>query len=95
MPVIVAWIGTMLLSVVGQMVLSALVSLGIGFATHNILPATFGDAGIRSMMGSAGVMVDYAGWLGVDQFITIIWSAWMGRRFVESTAVAFARIPKK
>lgn len=84
----------MLLSVAGQFALSALVSLGIGFATQNILPATFSDAGIRSMMGSAGIMVDYAGWLGVDQFITIVWSAWIGRRFVETTTAHIVRLRK-
>src|SRR6185312_11351974 len=35
MPVVVAWIGEMLLTVVGQLVISAIVSVGIGFAMHS------------------------------------------------------------
>ena len=83
MPVVVAWIGEMLLSVVGQFVLSALVSLGIGFASSHLTASVIpGEAQLRSAMGSAGPLVGYIGWFGIDQAITIILSAWAGRAVV-------------
>jgi hypothetical protein len=86
MPVLVAWIGEMLLSTVGQMVISGLVSLGIGFATSAIAGSSVvpGEAQIKAMLGTAGPMVDYVGWFGIDKAITIICSAWMGRAITDS-----------
>ena len=91
MPVVVAWIGSMLLSIVGQMVLSALVSVGIGLAVHHAASGLIDSTGIKAMMGSAGVMVDYAGWLGIDQSITIVLSAWAGRKIVDAAKVQFVK----
>ena len=83
MPIVIAWIGEMLLSVVGQLVLTAIVSLGIGFATSHLTSSVIpGEAQLRAAMGSSGVMVDYVGWFGIDQAITIILSAWAGRAVV-------------
>ncbi len=95
MPVVVAWIGSMLLSIVGQMVLSALVSVGIGLAVHHAASGLIDATGIRSMMGSAGVMADYAGWLGIDQSITIVLSAWAGRKIVDAAKVQFVKLTAK
>lgn len=96
MPIIVAWIGTMLLSVVGQMVLSALVSLGIGLAVNHAAGPTLSLlSSISGPMSTSGLMMDYAGWLGIDKFITIIMSAWMGRKIVDSAKVAFMKLPAR
>jgi hypothetical protein len=89
MPVLVAWIGEMLLSTVGQMALSALVSLGIGFAANKVASGVIDPIGIKSMLGSAGPLVDYIGWFGIDQAITIILSAWAGRKITDAARVHF------
>lgn len=88
MPVVVAWIGEMLLSVVGQMALSALAAVGIGFLSHSVGSAVIDSTGIRTMLGSAGPLVDYMGWIGVDQAVTIVLSAWAGRKLTDSLKVS-------
>lgn len=87
MPVLVAWIGEMLLSVAGQFVLSALVSLGIGFAASKVASGVIDPIGIKSMLGNAGPLVDYIGWFGIDKAITIILSAWAGRKITDAARV--------
>jgi len=90
MPVVVAWIGEMLLSVVGQLVLSALVSLGIGMVASKVGGGIIDATGIRAAMGNAGaVMMNYAGWFGIDTAITIVLSAWAGRKIVDAARVHF------
>lgn len=84
MPVLVAWIGEMLLSVVGQLVISALVSLGIGFVASKAVSGVIDTIGIQQMLGSAGVLVDYLGWFGIDQAVTIVLSAWAGRKITDA-----------
>ncbi len=90
MPIVVAWIGEMLLSVVGQMALSALVAVGIGFVGSSAVSGLIDSTGIRSMLAQSGPMLDYIGWLGVDQSMTIILSAWAGRAIVDAARVHLA-----
>ena len=90
MPVVVAWIGEMLLSVVGQLALSALVSIGIGFAANAAASGFVDNTGIGSMLASSGPMVQYIGWLGLDKAVTIILSAWAGRAIVSAARVHLA-----
>lgn len=79
MPAIVLWIGGMLVSVVGQMAVTALLALGIGFGTTKAVEALgFGDA-VRDMLGRAGPLYDYVGFFGIDVAMTIVLSAWAGR----------------
>ena len=87
MPIVVAWIGEMLLSVVGQLALSALVSLGIGFAANAGVSAVIDSTSIRSMMGSAGPLLGWVAVLRIDQCITIIISAWAGRKITDAAKV--------
>lgn len=89
MAVVVAWIGEMLLSIAGQLILSALVSLGIGFAASKLVSGVIDPIGIKSMLGNAGVLLDYLGWLGVDQAITIVLSAWAGRKITDAARIHF------
>ena len=89
MPVLVAWIGEMLLSTVGQLVLSALVSVGIGFVASKATSGVIDTIGIKAMLGGAGPLLDYLGWLGVDQAITIVLSAWAGRKITDAARVHF------
>lgn len=87
MPVVVAWIGEMLLSTIGQMVLSALVSLGIGFVGSKVVSGVIDVTGIQSMLSHAGPALDYMGWMGCDQFMTIVLSAWAGRKITSAARV--------
>jgi len=94
MPVAIAWIGEMLLSVVGQMALSVLVSLGIGMAVNAGASGIIDSTGIQSMMGAAGPLLNWVGFLGIDKAMTIILSAWAGRRIVDAAKVHFVSTRK-
>jgi Protein of unknown function (DUF2523) len=89
MPVAIAWIGEMLLSVVGQMVLSALVSLGIGLAVNAGATGVIDSSELQSMLSNAGPLLNWVGFLGIDKAMTIILSAWAGREIVDSAKVHF------
>lgn len=91
MPVLVAWIGEMLLSVAGQIVLSVLVSVGIGLVAGKAFSGVIDSTGIRAAFGSAGPLLQYIGWFGIDQAITIVLSAWAGRRIVDAAKVSFVK----
>lgn len=91
MPVLVAWIGEMLLTIVGQMVISALVSVGIGFVAGKVFSGVIDSTLIKSILGSAGPLVSYIGWFGIDQAMTIVLSAWAGRRITDAARVQFVK----
>lgn len=84
MPIFVAYIGEMLLSVVGQMFISSLVSLGIGFVASKVVSGVIDSSGIRTMLDAAGPLADYIGWFGIDVAITIVLSAWAGRKITDA-----------
>lgn len=84
MPVVVAWIGEMLLTVVGRMAISALISVGVGFALHAVGHSVGEEPEIQAMLAQAGPLAAYVGWFGLDQAITIILSAWAGREATEA-----------
>ncbi|WP_266182155.1 DUF2523 family protein [Dyella humicola] len=94
MPVVVAWIGEMLLSVVGQMVLSALVSVGIGFAVNAGATGIIDSTGLQSMLGQAGPLLGWVGVLRIDQSMTVILSAWAGRAIVDAARVHMTSMKK-
>lgn len=87
MPIIVGWIGEMLLTVVGQLALSALISVGIGFAANAGVSGFIDSSSIRSMMGSAGPLLGWVGVFRLDQCMTIILSAWAGRAITDALKV--------
>ena len=91
MPVLVAWIGEMLLSVAGQVALSVLVSLGIGIVANKVASGVIDSSGIRAAFGAAGPLLDYIGWFGIDTAITIVLSAWAGRKIVDAAKVSFVK----
>jgi len=84
MPVFVAWIGEMLLTVVGRLVISALVSVGIGFALHATGHAALEYGPIQNMFAKAGPLLSFVGYFGLDTFMTIILSAWAGREITDA-----------
>ena len=87
MPVLVAWIGEMLLSVVGQMALSALVSIGIGFAVSAGFSGVIDATGIQQEWAGAGPLLNWVGFFGIDKAMTIVLSAWAGRRIIDAAKV--------
>lgn len=92
MPVVVAWIGEMLISYIGQIVISAMLSLGIGLLAQKVGSAVFDSSPIKAAMGSAGqTMMAYAGWFGIDKAITIVLSAWMGRKATDAARISFVK----
>lgn len=88
MPVVVAWIGEMLLSVVGQMVLSAFVSLGIGLLARSAASGLIDHTQIGAAFAASG-MTQWIGFFGVDKGMTIVLSAWAGRRITDAAKVHF------
>lgn len=90
MPVVVAWIAEALLTTIGQLAISALVSLGIGFVGSKAFSGVIDATGIRSMLAGAGPLLDYFGWMGGDVAITIVLSAWAGRMVTSALRVHLA-----
>lgn len=93
MPVVIAWLGTLVASTIGQWALSALVGVGVGLVTMKVAIEP-GEALIRSYFAQSGPMLAYIGWFGVDQAVTIIVSAWIGRVAVGSARAYFVRRTK-
>lgn len=93
MPVFVSWIGEMLLSLVGQMALSALVSLGIGLAAQSLFSGVIDHSAIAAAFAASGAG-QAIGFFGLDKAMTIILSAWAGRRIVDAAKVHFVARPK-
>lgn len=91
MPVILTWLGSLIASSIGAWVVSALISLGVGFVTYKlgVAPA---ESAIRGYFAGTGPMVAYIGWFGIDQAITIVFSALVGRMAV---GAARAHLVKK
>lgn len=88
MPVVIAWVGEMLLSVVGQLAISALLSLGIGFIANKAVSGVIDSTAIRAAFNGGGAdFVGYIGWMGIDQFITITLSAMAGAAIMSASRV--------
>lgn len=78
MPVILAWLGELVASSVGAWCISALIGAGIGFATYHVAVQPL-EGLIANQFAQAGELVNYLGWLGIDQAVTIVMSALAGR----------------
>jgi hypothetical protein len=89
MPVVIAWLGEMLLSVIGQLAISALVSVGIGFASSSIASYVNLGGNIKTAMAGAGPLYAYIGFFRIDTAITIVLSAWAGRMITSAARVHF------
>jgi hypothetical protein len=77
------------------MALSALVACGVGFAASTVASGVIDSTGIRSMMGQGGVLLDWAGFFRVDECITIVLSAWAGRKITDAARVHLASLPSR
>jgi len=90
MPAIVAWIGSMLLTVAGELAIRSVVSLGVALTAYavSVSPAR---SVIADLFSQAGPLADYIGWLGIDVSVTIILSAAAGRAVVDSSKAYFTK----
>lgn len=86
MPVFIAWFGELLLSIVGQLVLTAMVSIGIGFLATTAASGVIDHSQIAAAFASSG-MVQWIGFFGIDRGITIVLSAWAGRAIVNAATL--------
>lgn len=93
MPVLIAWIGRILLVSAGEMALRALVGAGIGLATYKVVVAPV-RAEIATRLGGAGELAGYVGWLGIDVAVTIVLSALIGRAAIGASKAFFVKRAK-
>ncbi|WP_126537684.1 DUF2523 family protein [Aerosticca soli] len=90
MPLVMAWIGRVLLSVAGEFVVRAIIGAGVGIATYHFVVAPVRQQ-IAMRLSVAGDLAQYVGFLGIDTAITIILSAWVGRTAVNSAKAFFVK----
>jgi len=90
MPVLVAWIGEMLLSVAGQLVFSVLVSLGIAIVANSAASGLIDHTQIGAAFAASG-MTQWIGFFGIDKGMTIVLSAWAGRRITDAARIHFTK----
>jgi hypothetical protein len=88
MPVLIAWIGEMLLSTVGQLVFTALVSVGVGLATQSVASGVIDHSQAAQALANSGA-AQAIGFFGLDKAFTIILSAWAGRAIRDAAKVQF------
>lgn len=93
MPVFIAWVGEVLLTVVGQMAIRALFAVGIGFAVHAAASGVISTSTMRSYFAGAGPLLNWMGFFGIDTSMTIILSAWAGRMLTDSLKASLAQLP--
>lgn len=91
MPAIVAWIGTMLASVAGTIFVRGVLALGIGFATSKAFDVLDVKGRIQGLMGQAGGMVEWVGFFGLDQAMTIVLSALAARVAVNAAKAVLVK----
>ena len=82
----------MLLSTVGQLVLTAMVAVGIGFVSNAAFSGAIDSSAIQSMLGGAGPLLGWVGYLRIDQAMTVILSAWSGRMITNAARVSLTAL---
>ncbi|HEV7121837.1 MAG TPA: hypothetical protein VGN24_00230 [Rhodanobacter sp.] len=95
MPAILLWLGSLIATSIGSWCVSALLSLGIGFAADKAGVAIIDHTAIFSAMQSSAVLWNWVGYLHMDTDITIILSAWAGRTLTDNLKVHLTALPKK
>jgi len=92
MPVLIAWIGEMLLTVVGQLAIRMLIAVGVGFLANAAFSGAISSTNIQSMLGGAGPLLNWVGYLRIDQAMTVILSAWSGRMLTNAAKVTLTSL---
>lgn len=90
MPALLVWLGELIATSVGAWCVQALIGIGVGLVTYKVGVQPV-EAMIRSQLAAAGTMLDYVGWLGIDQGITIVLSALAGRAALRSMKVRLVK----
>jgi len=90
MPVLIVWVGRMLLTVAGEMLIKALVGASIGIASYTLVVNPV-KAMIAARFAAAGPIADYIGFFGIDAAVTIVLSALAGRAAVDSSKAFFTK----
>ena len=94
MPIILAWLGRLIVTSIGSWILTALVSVGVGFAAHKAGVGLIDSSQIMSTLRSTSLW-NWVSYLKLDVDITIILSAWAGRGITDGLKVSLAELPKK
>lgn len=92
MPIIVAWIGRMIATSIGEWLLSALLAVGIGFIANKAGVAIIDKTPIMTMFKSSGLW-NWVSYLMIDQDISIVVSAWAGRALADHIKVNLTKLP--
>jgi len=95
MPVILAWLGELIVSSIGAWCISALVSLGVGFAAHAVASGVIDSSSIMTNLRSTSSLWAWVSYLKLDVDITVILSAWAGRSITDSVKANLVALPKK
>lgn len=90
MPVIVAWIGRLLLTTIGELAVRALVGASVGLTTYKFVIAPVRQQ-LAARLGAAGELAGYVGYLGIDVAMTIVLSALAGRLAVGASKAFFVK----
>lgn len=91
MPALVAWLLGALESAAGSIVISALVSMGLGFTTYTFTVEPLKAFILQQSSGLGATAVNILGFLGLDQAITIILSAIAARYAVSGARAVLTR----
>lgn len=95
MPVIVAWLGEMIATSVGEWAMTALLALGIGFGAQAVGAGVIDHTAIFADFMANSKMWAWVSWLKLDQDVTIILSAWAGRSITDGLKVHIEKLPSK
>jgi peptidoglycan/LPS O-acetylase OafA/YrhL len=86
MPALIAWLLGLLESAAGSIVISALVSLGFSFVSYKFAAQPFENL-IRTYLSEGGQqLTSILGFLGLDQCVTMIFSAIAARYAVQGAS---------
>lgn len=91
MPALVAWLLGALETTIGSIVISALLSLGLGYTTYKFTVAPLRDFIAAQASGVSGMAVQILGFLGLDVAITMILSAIAASYAVRGAKAIFTR----
>ena len=95
MPIVLAWLGELVVSSVGAWALSALVGVGVGFVASKAASGLIDSSSIMTAFRSSSALFAWVTYTKLDVDITIVLSAWAGRAVTDSVKAHLARIPKK
>ncbi|MFK2904960.1 DUF2523 domain-containing protein [Dyella ginsengisoli] len=91
MPALIAWLLGALETTIGSIIVSALLSLGLGFTTYKFTVEPLKNFILSQSSGLGATAVNILGFLGLDQAITMILSAIAARYAVSGARAVLTR----